>query len=332
MPERDVKRKLLHFLVEKVSVTAYVVCLVVLVLVFGILYAYLTPIEQGFYLNDEKQKDALWYSHLFNGIYFSVVTISSLGYGDFRPVGVSKILTSLEVLIGVAILGIIIAKLTSRRVEFRISRLSRSNIEAYLEDQASKIYDLGSSLSVMLEDVGDRYSNTPVPTTHTSEIKRAASKSELDDIKRFSVLLEDVRIQYQKLREYFAEEIESDDFFQVAPSKSLLRVADVAERTAFFLMQVLMALPIRYKSKWLPERHRTQIASIVKDLKEVCHSMENSTTGLHAEESVIKLRAVCANLPRSYYQDPFRPDEMQPSQEPPAEGTVPSEDAEFVGS
>ena len=57
---------------------------------------------------------------LFDCLYFSLVTISSLGYGDFRPLGISRILAVVEVLSGLLIL----AALVSKVVAFRTSKLT----------------------------------------------------------------------------------------------------------------------------------------------------------------------------------------------------------------
>lgn len=45
--------------------------------------------------------------------YFSIVTETTLGYGDFRPVGISRLLVCLHVLIGLGFVGIVVAKITS---------------------------------------------------------------------------------------------------------------------------------------------------------------------------------------------------------------------------
>jgi hypothetical protein len=66
-------------------------------------------------------------------LYFSVVTFSSLGYGDFRPVGVSRLLASMEVFVGLAFLGIAIAKLSSARQSYYTARLFSSDAQARMD-------------------------------------------------------------------------------------------------------------------------------------------------------------------------------------------------------
>ena len=58
-------------------------------------------------------------SHLqvtfFDALYFSVVTESTLGYGDIRPIGISRFLACSQVLCGLVFAGLLVAKITSLR-------------------------------------------------------------------------------------------------------------------------------------------------------------------------------------------------------------------------
>jgi hypothetical protein len=54
-------------------------------------------------------------SSLFDNFYFSIVTFTSLGYGDIQPVGVfGRLLASLEVAAGLVFFGILLSFLTNR--------------------------------------------------------------------------------------------------------------------------------------------------------------------------------------------------------------------------
>lgn len=58
----------------------------------------------------------LW-QQILNALYFSVVNITTLGYGDIVPHGASKILAALEATTGFALFGLLISKLASQRQE-----------------------------------------------------------------------------------------------------------------------------------------------------------------------------------------------------------------------
>lgn len=71
-------------------------------------------------------------------LYFSLVTISSLGYGDIRPVGGWRLIAGLEVLVGLAFFGLIIAKATSLRTGLFLLRLYQSEMEKKLRRLADE--------------------------------------------------------------------------------------------------------------------------------------------------------------------------------------------------
>ncbi len=75
-------------------------------------------------------------------LYFSVVTISSLGYGDIRPLGFSRVLVFVEVLCGFAFLGVIVARLASAKQDHLIRRLYGSDVFQKIDEFRSIYVDL----------------------------------------------------------------------------------------------------------------------------------------------------------------------------------------------
>ncbi|GGI51092.1 hypothetical protein GCM10011425_23040 [Mucilaginibacter galii] len=53
-----------------------------------------------------------YFAVLFNACYFSIVTFTTLGYGDLSPIGGLKILAAIEALFGAITLGFLVAGLT----------------------------------------------------------------------------------------------------------------------------------------------------------------------------------------------------------------------------
>ena len=102
----------LFILVHDIRLLHYVIIFFGTILLFSGLYYFLTPYENGIGNNGE----ALSNLSFLNALYFSIVTVSSLGYGDMHPMGLSKLIAVCEVLFGLAIMGIMIAKLTSSRI------------------------------------------------------------------------------------------------------------------------------------------------------------------------------------------------------------------------
>jgi Ion channel len=59
-------------------------------------------------VNSDKGPIGVW-----DAIYFSIITETTLGYGDIRPIGWSRLISSVQVLLGLLLGGISVAKLTS---------------------------------------------------------------------------------------------------------------------------------------------------------------------------------------------------------------------------
>ncbi|MCY3759860.1 MAG: ion channel, partial [Gemmatimonadetes bacterium] len=84
----DHGQRLFIFLIEEVRMFWYIVFFAMTVIIFGIVYTKLTPMGEGIGQNLQPHSDITYAT----GIYFSIVTISSLGYGDMHPMGLSKVL------------------------------------------------------------------------------------------------------------------------------------------------------------------------------------------------------------------------------------------------
>jgi len=62
----------------------------------------------------------------FQSLYFSVITLTTVGYGDFSPeTFVGRLFTIFYVLIGVGIIVALISRIASHAAEARVERLER---------------------------------------------------------------------------------------------------------------------------------------------------------------------------------------------------------------
>lgn len=121
--------KKLPLWIDRLTARALVTGSAILLLSFALLYFFATKYGQGIlgtYPN--AQFPTFW-----DSLYFSVITFSSLGYGDFRPVGFSRILASLEVFSGLSVLGLAIAKLSSVRQGYYAQRLYSASCQERLD-------------------------------------------------------------------------------------------------------------------------------------------------------------------------------------------------------
>jgi hypothetical protein len=103
------KQNLTTFLGRVIDKMSYgkIASFIVGVLLFCATYFWiLNPFEQG---TDEEKLNWL------NALYYSIITFSSLGYGDIAPVGFGKVVASIEVLSGIILSAIFIGKIASER-------------------------------------------------------------------------------------------------------------------------------------------------------------------------------------------------------------------------
>jgi voltage-gated potassium channel len=82
--------------------------LLVAVLLFPAIYALLGNV----YTTDDDGKPVLFTSKL-DLVYFSIATITTTGYGDFTARGLSRVAASCEMIIGVLLIGYVLARLVS---------------------------------------------------------------------------------------------------------------------------------------------------------------------------------------------------------------------------
>lgn len=61
-------------------------------------------------------------------IYFSVVTVATLGYGDIVPLGFSRVIASMETLFGLAFVGYAISQVVSAKQEAMVEYLAKDRI------------------------------------------------------------------------------------------------------------------------------------------------------------------------------------------------------------
>jgi len=97
-----INRCLSGWLLRYLTSPLWIFCVAAAVVVaFSCVYA---GMDAYIYYNGTGEYDAslAWHEDRLNPLYFSVMSFVTLGYGDFAPVGILKLITSLEALLGVA--------------------------------------------------------------------------------------------------------------------------------------------------------------------------------------------------------------------------------------
>ncbi len=103
----------LHTFIDRVKGWQIALIAIVTTLIFSIGYFIISKYypEHGIIV---PSSDSTYVNvNLLDSIYFSVITETTTGYGDIRPVGFSRLLVCIQVFSGLVIAGILIAKITS---------------------------------------------------------------------------------------------------------------------------------------------------------------------------------------------------------------------------
>ncbi|MDF1542779.1 MAG: potassium channel family protein [Anaerosomatales bacterium] len=124
--------------VERVSVLQLLLGINTLLVVFA--FAYWALSEPGSTNGLIETYEPEGQVSFLDALYFSVVSLSSLGYGDVRPLGFSRLLAGAEVIIGLSFFGIMVAKISSVRQDYILRRMYYSElIDGRLEGFAHQL-------------------------------------------------------------------------------------------------------------------------------------------------------------------------------------------------
>lgn len=86
-------------------------------------------------------------------IYYSFVTLTSTGYGDIVPLGLSKIVTVAEIFCGLVVFGFLITKLVSTRQEKIIEQLYDVSFKEKVDKMRSMLYFYKTNVSRIVDRV-----------------------------------------------------------------------------------------------------------------------------------------------------------------------------------
>lgn len=75
-------------------------------------------------------------------LHFSIVTIATLGYGDFRPESYGRVVAAVEVLSGIVLMGLFVARLVSRQQDRFTRRLVTGQLNREIQDFRDSLSDL----------------------------------------------------------------------------------------------------------------------------------------------------------------------------------------------
>jgi len=305
-------QRFLYFLIEDVRLVTYLLIYCLVTILLSILYLVLTPYGHGLGNNAHILDNVTFYDSL----YFSVVTVSSLGYGDIVPIGFSKFIASAEVLFGLASLGIIIAKVTSRRLSHHVLRLYSTDAQKKLEEYSISFEQIHESLSQSMKDLGRAYQRTPDGVVQAHDMKNLA-------LSYFRNLLSTFQVKSEGLSVYLSYEAQQGDFFNFAPVEAIRRLANSLDKGLLILGQLVISLSPEARVDILDGSNRQRIAEILDYQRIISNNAVKYTKNDEVKNDFIRITETCNKVPESYFAVPTdiavaeRPDQIiEPSDEP----------------
>ena len=295
--------RIVSFLANERALPWLFVSFIAMIFVFGVLYWLLTPFNHGIKEGSGIPPDF----SILDGLYFSVVTISSLGYGDLRPVGLSRALASLEVIIGLSLIGIMIAALTSRRISHLVSRLFVSDARRRLKEFTTSFDRSEQHFLDLLNRFSRAYEVTPKSKGIDDNMTELALK--------FRDSLRTLMASSTDLRDYLKDEAGEAHYFELAPPPAILETSSAISEAFFVLSQCIISLPTASRpevlSNILNKANRQVIMQSVEMQREVCKIGIDNAKNHEIRQSFEELLNVCESVSNCFFQTPT---EEQPDQ------------------
>ena len=280
-------QRALTYLIEEVSVRAYLLVFAAVVLGCGWLYSFLTAHGHG--VNTSSMG-------FLDGVYFSIVTVASLGYGDLYPVGFSRAIAGVEVLFGLAFMGIMIAKVTSRRLSYHVRRLFVSDAQQRLDDFVARFASMREPLGKVTKDLGHVYERTPEP--------RPPSVEKTEVLARFRASIEQLHAGSIALRKYFSFEVEQDVYFSIVPEESVQRVGETLDEVLYQLGQLIISLPAEAKPEVVDGKARREVWEALRELEHTANILREHCPNQATVECFRRVQETCKTVRNSHFTTP----------------------------
>lgn len=297
-------QKFIDYLIEDVSLLTYVLSFGGVVLGAGVVYTLLSPAGHGM----GHGTTAVEAPSLFDGIYFSIVTVSSLGYGDIQPLGFSKAIVCFEVLFGLAFMGIVVAKLTSRRLSYHVQRLFSADAQRRLDEFAVRFEELERESRTTIRTISKAYQPTPGQT-----VSRDSDKAQAGQL--FQRLIEGLNAACATLADYLGREVQQTGYFDIAPVEAMQRLAKALDQGVFNIGQLIVGLFPETRMEILDQSNRDRISTIIKDLLKLCTITEGHAKDPKTRGCFVRLRQTCTMTFEPSFSTPTpSPEFAQPDQ------------------
>lgn len=292
-------KKLIVYLTEEVDLARYGLFFISGVFLMSWFYYFLTPYSHGIGSNGVPLKDLTFW----NSLYFSVVTVSSLGYGDMHPMGISKLLAGAEVLMGLFFMGILLAKMTSARLSYHVARLFSSEIQKRLEEFTENFKKLQRSLKRTAKKIRQVFQQE-TPETPPKMPETLPLQDRQNIAEQFEGAINSFCSCSTGIAEYLSYEVEHSDFFAIAPDRGMERIGVAIDQASFLLGMMIQNMTIEAKTLLLKPDNRERIFEGLKEQRRICEIVNRCCKKDNVKQKFAQLAQTCERLPENFFAIP----------------------------
>jgi hypothetical protein len=215
-----------------------------------------------------QQADHLTFA---DSLYFSIVTFTSLGYGDIVPVGYGRLLACVEVVTGLGFLGVAIAKLSSAKQSYLIAQLYARDAQERLESYVLQMRDMKPAYKEAIELL--KRGKWP-----TLALKRRHS---------------DVHRLVLRIRAYLSFELNNGSFLRDVPSGAIAKVFNSLRQLAILVAESAAIIRSQHS-----QSQRMIAVNAIREMRSLVTLVPVQDCDLAIQSSVLRLSDCCERFER----------------------------------
>ncbi len=211
----------LLYKIGKLNFYWIVVVLIVLILLFALFYYFGISAGNGISYAYSSEGNKISF---MDCVYFSIVTFTTLGFGDFYPNGNSRIVVIIEVILGLTFFGLLVSRFTAAKSEYILHRL-------YTGDVERRFHRFDDGLNKYREEISTIYNNYLLNNDYCEITNRILSD-------KYKNVYEDLLSVVIGLRKYIGFEVYYGEVFIDISRRSIYRVLDTSKNLIVSLFEV----------------------------------------------------------------------------------------------
>lgn len=150
------------------------------------------------------------WERLYNSFYFSIITATSIGYGDIVPMGLSKAIAMMQAILALMIFAIFVAKLVTRRQDMIMDDMHRMTSESIFHSLRQGLFIVRKDFDTLIQRLETEKTLTPeewdiLTTAYVQTEKLMEDMPQLYssriDTKRDMLLLEAIQRTMRRMKE-----------------------------------------------------------------------------------------------------------------------------------